>query len=84
MFWGGLILGERTSLIIMLQTLIAQSYVHLVLHPIIRPWRGAFGEAFLFMHDNVTPHTSRVDRNVLKMDVVGVLGRFLFSRPQSH
>lgn len=73
MFWGGIMMGEKTPLIPIRQTLTGPRYVDLVLQPVVRLWRGAFGKFILFMHDNAPPHTSRVAKNFLEMEGVTVL-----------
>lgn len=65
--------GEKTPLIPMRQTLTSQRYVDLVLQPVIRLWRGAYGDQFLFMQDNAPPHTSRVAQNFLETENVTIL-----------
>lgn len=73
MFWGGIMVGERTPLIPIRQSLTGQRYVDLVLQPVVRLWRGGFGDFFLFMQDNAPPHTSRVAKFFFETEGVAVL-----------
>nr|CAI5823781.1 unnamed protein product [Callosobruchus analis] len=73
MFWGGTVIGERTPLIRIRQTLTGRRYVDSVLQPVVRLWQGGFGDLFLFMEDNAPPHTSRVAKNFLESEGVAVL-----------
>lgn len=73
MFWGGIMFGEKTPLIPIRQSLTGPRYVDLVLQPVVRLWRGAFGDYFLFMQDNAPPHTSRVAKNFFETEGVTVL-----------
>lgn len=73
MFWGGIMMDEKTPLLPIRQNLTGPRYVDLILGPIVRNWRGAFGENFLFMHDNAPPHTGRVATNFLETEGVTVL-----------
>lgn len=73
MFWGGIMMGAKTPLLPLQQTLTGRRYVDLVLEPVVRPWRGAVGDNFIFMQDNAPPHTSRVAREFLETEGVTIL-----------
>lgn len=73
MFWGGIMLGEKTPLILIRQNLTGHRYVDLVLEPVVRLWRGAMGNDFIFMHDNAPPHTSRTSSDFLETEDITVL-----------
>lgn len=73
MFWGGIMVGEKAPLIPIRPTLTGQRYVDLVLEPVVRPWRGAVGEQFIFMHDNAPPHTCRTAADYLEREAIAVL-----------
>ena len=73
MFWGGIILGAKTPLLPLQQTLTGRRYVDLVLEPIVSLWRAAIGDNFNFLYDSAPPHTSRVTRECLETEGVIVL-----------
>lgn len=73
MFWGGIMMGEKTPLRPLRQSVTGRRYVDLVLEPIVRLWRGAMGNIFIFMHDNAPPHSSRVATEFLETEDVTVL-----------
>lgn len=73
MFWGSIMIGDKTPLVPLRQSLTGPRYVDLVLEPIVRLWRGAVGDNFVFMHDNAPPHTSRVATEFLEREAVTVL-----------
>ena len=70
---GGIMMGAKTPLLPLEQTLTGRRYVDLVLGPVVRPWRGAVGDNFIFMQDNAPPHTSRVAREFLETESVTIL-----------
>ncbi|KAL1490341.1 hypothetical protein ABEB36_013055 [Hypothenemus hampei] len=55
MFWGRIMLREKTPLILIQPTLTEQGYVDLILQLIIRLWRATVVEVLLFMEDNAPP-----------------------------
>lgn len=62
MFWGGIMYGRRTPLILIQRTMTGTIYVENIIEPIIQPLRNEFGENFIFQDDNARPHrTQRVE-----------------------
>ncbi|GFT05927.1 transposable element Tcb2 transposase [Trichonephila clavipes] len=55
MVWGGIMINGRTRLHVVANgTMTGQRYVHEVLLPHVRLFRGAVGDKFVFMDDNAT------------------------------
>ena len=57
--WGGVILGGKTVLICIQDSLIARAYLETILQPIVLPVAETVGEGFSLMHDNARPHVAR-------------------------
>ena len=56
MVWAGIMHGARTPLVFIDGTMTGASYLRDVLEPIVRPFRGAVGDEFVYMDDNAPPH----------------------------
>ena len=61
MVWAGICIEGRTDLhIVNGGTMTAQRYRDDIIHPVVRPFAGAIGDDFIFMHDNARPHVARI------------------------
>ena len=60
MFWGGIMWGRRTKLVVMECAETALRYMNDILRPIVLPYRQNIGEALVFMDDNSHPLRARV------------------------
>ena len=59
MVWVGSSIERRTDLhIVNGGTMTAQRYRDDIIYPVVRPFAGAIGDDFIFMHDNARPHVA--------------------------
>lgn len=66
MFWGGIMYGRRTPLVLIERTMTGTIYAENIIEPIIQPLRTEFGENFIFQDDNARPHRTQRVRNMLR------------------
>jgi Transposase and inactivated derivatives len=66
MFWGGIMWGRRTPLVVMECAKTALQYMNDILRPIVLPYQQNIGEAFVFMDDNSCPHRAHVVNDFLQ------------------
>lgn len=66
MFWGGIMWGRRTPLVVMEGAVSALRYMNDILRPIVQPYRQHIGEAFVFMDDNSRPHRAHLVNEFLQ------------------
>lgn len=66
MFWGGIMYGRRTPLILIERTMTGTIYAENIIEPIIQPLRNEFGANFVFQDDNARPHRTRRIQNMLE------------------
>ncbi|GFU52384.1 transposable element Tc1 transposase [Trichonephila clavipes] len=62
---GGIAYDSRSTLIVMLGTLMGQLYVDDILRPHVGPFLNGLPES-IFLQDNARPHTARVDQDFLR------------------
>lgn len=61
MVWAGISSNGHTDLHIMRRgTVTGQRYLDEILRPVVRPYAGAVGDNFIFMHDNAPAHRHRM------------------------
>lgn len=63
MFWGGIMKGARTPLVVFERTMTGALYIQDVLNTVVRLFRGAVGENFIFIDDNAPPHRTAAVHN---------------------
>ena len=60
MFWGGIMWSRRTPLVVMEGAETAIRYRNDILRTIVQPYRQNFGEEFVLMNDNSSPHRTHL------------------------
>ena len=66
MFWGAIMWGRCTPLVVMEYAETAFLYMNDILRPIVLPYWQNIGEAFVFMDDNSYPYRAHVENDVLQ------------------
>ena len=66
MFWGGIMWGQHTPLVVMECTEMALQYMNDILRPIVLPYQQNIGEVFVFMDENSHPHRAHVFNGFLQ------------------
>lgn len=66
MVWAGISLLGTTELVILDEgTVTAESYVEMVIRPVVIPFSQRVGDGFVLMQDNARPHTARITQAAL-------------------
>ena len=74
MVWAGVSLDGRTDLYVFARGgITAARYRDEILEPIVRPYAGAIGEAFILMQDNARSHTARLCMAFLEDEGIAVM-----------
>ena len=66
MFWGDIMWGRRTPLVVMECAETASRYMNDILRPLVLPYRQNIREAFVFMDDNSRSHRAHVENDFLQ------------------
>ena len=65
MFWGGIMWGRRTPLVVMEGAETTIRYRNDILRPIVQPYRQNFGEELVLIDDDSRPHRAHLVNNFL-------------------
>ncbi|GFX46489.1 retrovirus-related Pol polyprotein from transposon TNT 1-94 [Trichonephila clavipes] len=87
MVWAGIMINGRTRLHVVANgTMTGQRYIHEVLLPHVRLFRGAVGDKFIFMDDNATCHRTLAVQDCLDSKGIYSTSRMAsaFSRSKPH
>ena len=74
MFWGGVMWGRRTPLVVMEGAETAIRYRNDILRPIVQQYQQNFGEEFVLMDDNSRPRRAHLvnellhDNNIARLE----------------
>ena len=72
MVWGGISMGERTDLYILVNgTMNASRYRNEILQHHVTNYAGAIGNSFILMDDNARSHHTRVCNDYLQSNGIG-------------
>jgi hypothetical protein len=65
--WGGIMSNGKTEMVVLIgETMNANRYRDLCVNDIVVPFAQNFGEGFILVDDNATPHRARCVREVLR------------------
>ena len=73
LFWGGIIWGRRTPLVVMEGPETAIRYRIDILRHIVQPYRQNFEEQFILMNDNSLPHLAHLANELLHDNNIATL-----------